>query len=87
MADIARTEFSKVRFAIISDLVESKRFAYQLKQLGKAGALPDRDVEHFALNVVGCERGANIGLNRVGDEAEVAAGLAVAIDRQRSIAG
>jgi hypothetical protein len=74
MADVAGTKIGKVKFAIILDLV-GKRVADQLKQAGEAGALADRNVQDFALIVIGCEHGTNIGLNRIGVEAEVAAGL------------
>ena len=50
------------------------------RTVGSGGALADRDVEDLALRLIAGERGADIGLDRIGDVAEVAAGLAVAVD-------
>ena len=80
MADVPRAKTSHHRFAVIVNLMLAEAVTDHRKQLEKRRSLPDRNVEDFALDLIGSERGAEVRLYSVGDEAEIAARLPVAVD-------
>jgi hypothetical protein len=52
----------------------------QLEQLVECGPLAHRDVENLSLHLIRRQCRKQIGLHRISHEAEIAAGLAVAVD-------